>query len=570
MKKTKQADRERALLRQQAEARLSTRKSRILSEGGAVQARLIHDLEVHQIELEMQNDELKSSRYELEVERTRYADLFEFAPIGYFVLAGDGTIEEANHAAARMFGVSRQRLVGQRFSQHLDAPGRAAFDNLLREVITSDPEDRKNASADLALGGGRKERCDILATAVLRPGPRPTLLLAVKDVTARKRAEMVLRDESQRKDAFLAMLSHELRNPLTPIRNSLFLLARGALDAEQAKKPLAVIERQVGHLSRIVDDLLDVTRVARGKVRLQREPIDLGELVLHTTDDYRATFDTLGIELAPSVAPGPLWVDADPARMAQVIGNLLGNAAKFTSRGGRVDIALRREAQGVSLSVRDTGVGMSAETLASVFEAFVQGPQGLDRTTGGLGLGLAMVKGLMELHGGSVEAESPGVGRGAKFTLRLKTIDAPRGKAAAPPHSKQRATPQRVLVIEDNVDAADTLREVLLLRGHEVRVAFDGSTGLAEARDFRPEVVVCDIGLPQMNGYEVAHAIRQDAALRSAYLIALTGYASPEDFQSAADAGFDEHLVKPVDLKKLEELLDEPREASRPRAAGLH
>jgi CheY-like chemotaxis protein len=279
--------------------------------------------------------------------------------------------------------------------------------------------------------------------------------------------------------------------------------------------------------------------------------------------------DTLGIELAASVEPGPLWVDADPARMVQIVGNLLGNAAKFTNRGGRVDVALRRDRQGIALSVRDTGVGMSAETVANAFDAFVQGPQGLDRTKGGLGLGLAMVKGLIELHGGSVEAESPGVGHGAKFTLRLQTIEAPR-REITPTPSKQRATPQRVLVIEDNVDAADRLREVLLLRGHEVRVAFDGSTGLAEARDFRPDVVVCDIGLPQMSGYEVAHAIRQDAALRCAYLIALTGYALPEDSQSAADAGFDEHLAKPVDIEKLEELLDEPRGASPHRAAGLH
>ncbi len=558
-----------ARLRERVVARINARQRRILDEGGAIQQRLLHDLEVHQIELEMQNEELKLSRHEVELERRRYADLFEFAPTGYLVLAADQTIEEANHAAARLLGVARAHLVGRRFSEYLLGPARAGFDVFCAGVLTADPEDRRNMSCDLILLTGGNRKCDVRVTAVLRDGLRPSVLLSVEDVSLRKRAERVLHDESQRKDDFLAMLSHELRNPLAPIRTSLFLLARGGLDAEAAKRPLAVMGRQIGHLTRLVDDLVDVTRIARGKILLQRKVLDLGELVRGTLDDYRPTFESLGVELAASFAPESPWVDADPERLVQVLGNLLGNAAKFTSRGGRVDVALMREAQDAVLSVRDTGEGMSPETLAHVFEAFVQGPQALDRARGGLGLGLAMVKGFVELHGGSVEAESPGLAHGSTFWLRLESVE-PARPEATPALPNPSAAPRRILVIEDNVDAAEMLQEALALDGHEVRIAHDGSTGLALARDFRPEAVLCDIGLPQMNGYEVAHAIRRDAALEGAYLIALTGYAQPEDRKRATDAGFNRHLAKPVDVEKLKKLLEESHSASWHGAAGRH
>ena len=336
-----------------------------------------------------------------------------------------------------------------------------------------------------------------------------------------------------------------------------------------ARTVAGAVKRQVRQLTRLVDDLLDVTRIAQGKVLLQRKLLDLGDLVRRTLDDHRPTFESLGVELTASFAPESLWVDADPDRLVQVLGNLLGNAAKFTSRGGRVDVALKREEQDAVLSVHDTGEGMSPETLAHVFEAFVQGPQALDRTRGGLGLGLAMVKGFMELHGGSVEVESPGLARGSTFWLRLKSVE-PKLPEATPALPDPSAAPQRILVIEDNVDAAEMLQEVLALDGHEVRVAHDGSTGLALARDFRPEAVLCDIGLPLMNGYEVAHAIRRDAALQGAYLIALTGYAQPEDLQRATDAGFNRHLAKPVDIEKLKNLLEESHSASWHGATGRH
>lgn len=385
----------------------------------------------------------------------------------------------------------------------------------------------------------------------------------VLNIDAEKRAQEALHEADRRKNEFLAMLSHELRNPLTPIRNSLYILERAPAGSEQSRRSISVISRQVGHLSRIVDDLLDVTRIVRGKIQFQRTRVELRELVLRAVADHRAQYAHAGVELEVEAPPGELFMYGDATRLTQVIGNLLQNAVKFTDRGGHVLVSLGRQGERAVLRVRDDGVGIAPEVLGRLFQPFVQADTTLDRSAGGLGLGLAFVKGIVERHGGTVSACSAGRGQGAEFTLELP-LESP--VAAAPPPKAQPAPPargrQRVLIIEDNHDAAETLREALEMEEHTVAVAYDGREGLRLARAFRPSVVLCDIGLPEMDGYEVCRALRVDEQLRGAYLVALTGYASPEDRRRALEAGFAAHLAKPPDLDTLERMLAElPGEA---------
>ncbi len=385
----------------------------------------------------------------------------------------------------------------------------------------------------------------------------------VQDVTERKRAEDALREADRRKNEFLAVLSHELRNPLAPIRNSLFILDRAVPGGEQARRAQAVIDRQVDHMTLLIDDLLDVTRITRGKIQLQREPLELNELTQRTVEDHSSVFAGGGIDVELVPAPIEVWVSGDRTRLAQAIGNLLQNAAKFTPRGGRTTVSVQADAaRGHAIvRVKDTGSGIAPEILPRLFEAFTQADTTLDRSEGGLGLGLALVKGLAELHGGSVHGESEGPGKGAAFTITL-----PLETTTAPTVTVQRSTrgegaPRRVLVIEDNADTADTLREALELDEHVVEVAHDGPGGLEKARAFKPDVVLCDIGLPGMDGYDVARAIRADPELGRVPLVALSGYAQPEDVARAKEAGFDVHLAKPPSIETLKGVLAEVRDA---------
>jgi two-component system CheB/CheR fusion protein len=376
---------------------------------------------------------------------------------------------------------------------------------------------------------------------------------------AHARDERALREADERKNEFLGVLSHELRNPLAPIRNALHLLDHSPAGSDPAVRARAVIGRQVEHLTRLVDDLLDSTRISRGKIELQRSVLDLRALVERTVDDHRALFAERGI--AVEVRAGdPAHVEADATRIAQVLGNVLQNSAKFTPRGGRVTVTTARAGDRVRVAVSDTGAGIAPDLLASVFEPFTQGDDTLHRTQGGLGLGLALVKGLVELHGGRVEALSEGPGRGAEVAFELAVV--PAAAASAPVPAPAAAGGRRVLVIEDNEDSAETLREILELAGHALEVAHDGEEGLEKARAFRPEVVLCDIGLPRMNGYEVARAIRAEPALAGIFLVALTGYALPEDQQQAMAAGFDRHLAKPASIEALDEVLAAPAAGS--------
>jgi two-component system CheB/CheR fusion protein len=372
-----------------------------------------------------------------------------------------------------------------------------------------------------------------------------------------------LREADDRKNEFLGVLSHELRNPLAPIRNALHLLDHASPASAQALRARGVIRRQVDHLTHLVDDLLDSTRISRGKIELERTALDLAQLVERTVDDHRALLAERGLTVEVRKEHGPAWVLADATRIAQVLGNLLQNSAKFTPPGGHVTVTTARACGRARVSVRDTGIGIDPTLLESVFEPFTQGDDTLHRTEGGLGLGLALAKGLVELHGGRIEARSEGRGRGAEVAFELELAAGAASGADGPAPRPSPAGGRRVLVIEDNEDSAATLGEVLALSGHVAEVAHDGEEGVERARAFRPDVVLCDIGLPRMNGYEVARALRADPALAGVFLVALTGYALPEDQQRAREAGFDRHVAKPASIETLEEVLA----ASAPRTA---
>ncbi len=370
-------------------------------------------------------------------------------------------------------------------------------------------------------------------------------------VTERERAEQALKDADRRKNEFLAVLSHELRNPLAPIHNSLHVLENSAPGSEAARKAQQIIARQVGHLSRLVDDLLDTTRVSHGKLRVRRERLDLGEVVRRTLEDHRSLFMARGIELQVAVRPQSVFVDGDRTRLAQVVGNLVQNSAKFTPGGGRVTLTVTAADGFAELRVRDSGIGIEAALIPRLFETFSQADDTLDRSMGGLGLGLALVKGLVELHGGTVEAKSGGKGTGTEIVVRLPLAEPLSLPAAVERAPGAPSSPRRVLIVEDNVDGAESLGAVIELEGHVVEVTHDGPQGIARARAVRPDVVLCDIGLPGMSGYDVARALRRDPALRDVFLIALTGYALPEDQNRAISAGFDAHLAKPPAIEQL-------------------
>jgi PAS domain S-box-containing protein len=512
--------------------------------------RLVDELRVHQVELELQNEELRATRHALESSLRRYTELFDFAPIGYVVVDAAGAIRELNFAAARLLALDRSKAVGRSLQGFIAAVHAAQLGRFLAHLVTSAEDETPASPIEVHLRAS--EPLIVRVSGACGQGEPRTALVALEDVTARRIAEDAAREAIQRRDDFLGTLSHELRNPLAPIRNALELLQRVPPPGDVAARAVAVIDRQSAHLSRLVDDLLDVTRIARGKVQLRREVIDLRAVVRRTVDDHRAAFDAAGVLLADDVPADPCPVDADATRLAQVLGNLLGNALKFTGRGGRVEVRLHGEGDTLRLVVRDSGAGVEPELQAQLFQPFSQGAQTLARAAGGLGLGLATVKGLVELHSGTVALASEGPGRGTTVTVTL-----PRTGTAAPvhPHATAPTARRRVLVIDDNEDGAHTLRDVLETGGHEVRVALDGPAGLQAARDFEPDVVVCDIGLPGMDGYAVARTIRAEPALRGVRLVALSGYARPEDVQRAREAGFDHHVPKPPPLDALAALV---------------
>ncbi|HEY3320465.1 MAG TPA: PAS domain S-box protein [Planctomycetota bacterium] len=493
---------------------------------------------------------LRESTEQLRQSEERLRNLVEQAADGIFVSDTQGRYLDVNSAGAAMLGYTREEIL--RLS--------------IADVITSDEVPRLGPEISKFTGGQvvrsewqfrRKDGSVFLGEVAGRQLPDGRLQGIVRDVTERKRAEEELKDGARRKDEFMAMLGHELRNPLAPIRNANEILKLLGTPDPRAQHAREMIERQITHLSRIVDDLLDVSRIARGKFALRQQRLDWAALVRACAEDFHQGIEARIITFNVLVPAEPVWVLGDDTRLSQVLSNLLANAQKFTDSGGAITVSLHAQAasQTAELVVQDTGIGMNAQILSRIFEPFAQAEKDLARSRGGLGLGLALVKGIVGLHGGTVNAASEGPERGSRFTVELPMVAPPMTSAGArlqPSHMRS----LHVLVIEDNQDAADSTRMLLELDGHQVDTAPDGPRGLEKARSFNPDVILCDIGLPgQMDGYAVARRIRADPMLSAIYLVAMTGYGQEQDKRHAREAGFDVHLTKPADLAALERVL---------------
>jgi PAS domain S-box-containing protein len=379
-----------------------------------------------------------------------------------------------------------------------------------------------------------------------------------RDVTDRKHAEQALREADRRKDEVLAMLAHELRNPLAPLRNALQIL-RLSPDLHAHEQAHSLMQRQVDQMARLVDDLLDVSRIATGKLELRNEPVQLRLVVNSAVEISRPLIEHMGHKLTVTLPPHPLTVNADMTRLAQVLTNLLNNAAKYTERGGHIWLTVERQGSDVLMSVKDNGIGIAPKELPGVFGMFAQVQASLERAQGGLGIGLTLVRRLVEMHGGRIEAHSDGCGKGSEFVVRLPLIveaSGPKAPAPAdePPSSKSSL---RILIVDDNRDSADTLGMLLRIMGNEIRTAYDGLQGLEVAAEFRPDVTLLDIGLPKVNGHEACRRIREQPWGKTMVLIAVTGWGQEEDLHRSHEAGFDHHLVKPVDTGALMRMLAE-------------
>ena len=426
-----------------------------------------------------------------------------------------------------------------------------------RQAIEKAIQDRTDYDIEYRTVGldGRERWIRAIGRATYRDGTPERFDGITVDVTERVRQEEALKEAARHKDEFLATLAHELRNPLAPLRNGLQIMRLAAGDPEKLEQARAMMERQLGHMVRLIDDLLDLSRISRGKVELRREPVELAEVVRQAVETSRPALEEAGHELAVRLPSQPILVEADVTRLTQVFANLLNNAAKFTDPGGHIHLTVERQgAQGV-VRVRDDGVGIPAYQLPRVFDMFTQVNQSLERSQGGLGIGLSLVRGLVEMHGGSVEAHSEGHGRGSEFVVRLPAIHP--APEAQTPESSEAARPsgRRVLVVDDNRDAAISLATLLELMGNETRTAYDGLEALEVGAAFRPDLILLDIGMPRLNGYDTARRVREQPWGKAVTLIALTGWGQEEDRRRSAEAGFDTHVVKPVEPAVLETLL---------------
>jgi CheY-like chemotaxis protein/two-component sensor histidine kinase len=371
-----------------------------------------------------------------------------------------------------------------------------------------------------------------------------------------KSAEEKLQEANRRKDEFLAMLSHELRNPLAPIVTSAQVLEKVAPNDSRIAWVREVIERQVAHLAGLVDDLLDVSRITQGKITLHREAVELGKVIEHSLEIVRPLFDSKHHVLSVALPETPVWVHGDFSRLSQIFSNVLHNAAKYTADGGDIALNVEVDRGSVSVRVRDNGIGIEPQFLPHVFEVFTQGYRGLDRSQGGLGVGLAVVRRLIELHQGEVNITSDGPAQGTEVSVRLPCISEVVHHAALQPPPTASRGGKRVLVVDDNADAAESIAVLLEIEGHEVKAVTDAMQALSCLETFAPHVAIIDIGLPGMNGYELAAGIRSNRTLPKPLLIALTGYGQAEDFDRSRDAGFDHHFVKPAELRAIQAAID--------------
>jgi PAS domain S-box-containing protein len=491
--------------------------------------------------------------YTLETADKPYRLLVEQMPQAAATLTVEGIILYGNGRFASLLGRPLNALVGKSLRDFLPADNWALFESLLHDARKGEVRGEVN----LQRGDGTSVPA-YLGVSALREGALGVCLV-VTDLTEQrhyvelKRAQEALREAERRKDEFLAMLAHELRNPLGPVRNAAqFLKVKGPQDPE-FRNPVEMIVRQSGLLARLLDDLLDVSRISRNVLELRRERLVLSEIIDAAVDVCRDEIEARGHSLRVIVPKQRTEVEADGARLIQVLHNLLVNAAKYTPLGGKIELTVTAHDGILTVSVRDNGIGISREKLSEVFELFVQVDRSSDRE-GGLGIGLTLVRQLVNLHGGSIEARSQGVGRGSEFVLRLPVVVAGI-TSTTNPASSPAASPRRILVADDNHDAVESLAVLLEEAGHVVYKAFDGESAIAYAQQARPEVALLDIGMPKGNGYEVARRIREHPWGKQVFLVALTGWGKEGDKQHARQAGFDIHVVKPVDPVALNRLI---------------
>jgi len=488
-----------------------------------------------------------SQVYTLHSAEEPYRNLVEQMQEGAVVMTPTGQILYANSRFAALVGEPLESVVGSRVERFVNVSDRDDFDRLLGRG------NGRSRSSFIESGSGAFEVCLSLTTTPAFGGER--LNLIVTDVSEllsanenRARAER----DSRSKDDFLATLAHELRTPLGVISNAVHTLESDDGGARTSTRSCELIGRQVTHISHLVDDLLDVERVVNGKVRLRRQPLDLAENVRHIV----ATFlEGAGNDRVIEVNVAPVWVDCDAVRIDQVLINLLTNAFKYTRSGGLIVVTLKADGAEAVLTVEDNGFGISPRLLPFIFDMYAQADRTLDRAQGGLGIGLTLARRLVELHGGTVTAESDGEACGSTFTVRLKQVPAVEQSSSGSAPRERRVRPRRVLLIEDGADAREMLRMMLELAGHTVYDAADGARGLELLNVVRPDVGIIDIGLPVMDGYEVAKRIREEPHGRQMLLLALTGYDAPESARRSTDHGFDYHLVKPVDPERLTRLI---------------
>jgi PAS domain S-box-containing protein len=471
----------------------------------------------------------------------------------------DGVVRTWNRGAEVLFGYTAEEAVG-------------------RPITLIIPPERLHEEREILARLARGERIEHYETVrVAKDGRRIDLSLTVspirdaeghiigaskiaRDVTEQKRAVKALEQANRSKGDFLALLAHELRNPLAPLRNGLEVMRLAAGDPDTLARSWAMMDRQLSHMVRLIDDLLDVSRIDRDKMELRRSRVLLADVVSSALETARPAIEAAGHELTISLPSQPVPLDADLTRLAQVFANLLNNSAKYSERGGHIWLTATREGDQVSVAVRDTGIGIPAHAMPTLFDMFSQVDRSLERSSGGLGIGLALVKGLVEMHGGTVAATSPGPGQGATFTVRLPVLETRAEPALEPPAEERHgslSSKRRILVADDHADSASSLAVMLRLLGDEVRIARDGLEAVELARELRPQVVLMDIGMPRLNGYEATRRIREQPGGDAVVIIALTGWGQDADRVKSREAGCDGHLVKPVALPDLEKLLAE-------------
>ncbi|MEN6587898.1 MAG: ATP-binding protein [Sulfuricella sp.] len=524
---------------------------------------LLHELQVHQVELEMQNEELRRAYAALEESRDRYVDIYEFAPIGYLILTREGLISEINLTGAELLGEARKELIRRRFAQFVAMEDRDCWYRHLLQTLQR--SDRQNCELSLQRDDGTVFHASLDC---LRVGDdaAPVIRVALTDISTRKQAELALKEADRRKAEFLAMLAHELRNPLAPIRNAAYVIGMLGIDDPKLKWAQHLIENQVDYLTRMVDDLLDTSRITFNKISLIKQTLAFNGLVERVMESVRPLAEKKSQQLLVHLPEQPVQVEGDPIRLSQVLFNLLENASKYTPNGGKIEFDAVMAGSELKISVRDNGSGIPAPLLPRVFDLFQQGESTLDRPLGGMGIGLTLVKHLVEMHGGRVEVASPGQGQGSSFTVWLpamaKTMPTlpPVGEAisASPP-----ARGLRVLVVDDEPAVADSMAMLLDAAGYDVRTVPDGESALALVPQYLPRVVLLDIGLKGMDGFETAKHLRELPQGRDLYLLAITGYGDEQTQTKAIESGFDHLLVKPMKWSELSPLLTQAPQGTR-------